>query len=319
MNHQQYREWLLLSMYDELTPDEASALQRHLHDCGECRHELEELRRLHTTLADAGAVEPGESLLGDARQRLRTALRAERSRRTFRERVAEFLADFFLPDYRTALGGLALLAAGILAGRFLLSPAPTQEVRPAALEPQAQQGEPRISNIRFIDADASDGEVEFLFDATTPVHVKGSINDERIQKTLAHALVNDRNPGVRLRSVNAFSTQVENLRQPDKDVKAALILAATTDDNPAVRKEALKTLGGFPFDEEIKQACLHVLMRDANPALRIAAINRLDSARTQTGDTDNRLLEVLKQRMHSDDNSYVRIRAKAVLEEIKQQ
>ena len=140
-----------------------------------------------------------------------------------------------------------------------------------------------------------------------------------MQKVLAHALVNDENPGVRLRSVSAFSTQIQKLKMPDREVKAALILALKTDGNPAVRKEALKTLQGFPFDEEIKQVFLHVLMRDNNPALRIAAINSLDSARVQGQGTDKDFLEVLKERMQSDENNYIRIRAKSVLEEIKQQ
>jgi hypothetical protein len=72
---------------------------------------------------------------------------------------------------------------------------------------------------------------------------------------------------------------------------------------------------GFPFDEEIKQAFLHVLMRDKNPALRIAAINSLDSARVEGQPRDKDLLEVLKERMQSDENNYIRIRAKAVLKE----
>ena len=159
--------------------------------------------------------------------------------------------------------------------------------------------------------------MEFSFEAVSPVHVKGNINDERVQKVLAHALVNDQNPGVRLRTVNAIASQGERLRIPDREIRAALILAVKTDENPGVRKEALKTLRSFPFDEEIKQAFLYVLMKDKNPALRIEAINSLDSARTRV--VDKELMDVLTQRMQSDENSYVRIRAKAVLEEVKNQ
>jgi HEAT repeat protein len=132
-------------------------------------------------------------------------------------------------------------------------------------------------------------------------------------------MVNDQNPGNRLRSVNAFASQMQNLRLPDREVKAALISTLRSDDNPGVRREAIRTLQHFPFDDEIKQVFLHVLMKDPNPALRMAAINSLDSARTQGQAAGSDLLDVLKQRMQSDENTYVRIRAKAVLEEVRNQ
>jgi hypothetical protein len=112
---------------------------------------------------------------------------------------------------------------------------------------------------------------------------------------------------------------MQNLRLPDREVKAALISALRSDDNPGVRREAIRTLQHFPFDDEIKQVFLHVLMKDPNPALRMAAINSLDSARTQGQAAGSDLLDVLKQRMQSDENTYVRIRAKAVLEEVRNQ
>ncbi|MBX2992366.1 MAG: HEAT repeat domain-containing protein [Bacteroidetes bacterium] len=319
MNHQQYRQWLLLSLYEELNSEEQSRLNKHLTQCRECRIELDELQKLHASLARAGSFAPDDALLNDARQNLRSALRAERTRPSMWDRLGDFVSDYIQPNYKIALGGVAMLAAGILVGRMLF-PA-TQDTPVAQVADRhfssAFEGEPRISNIRFLDSDAQDGMIEFTFDATSPVHIKGSINDERVQKVLAHALVNDQNPGIRLRSVNALSTQAEHHKPPDREVKAALILAARTDNNPAVRREALKTLGSFPFDEEIKQTYLHVLMQDTNPAMRIAAINGLDSARMQSPDAD--LLNVLKQRIQSDENSYVRIRAQAVLEEVKQQ
>ena len=322
MNHNQYKEWLQLLMYDELTAEQHSTLDQHLGQCSECRRELEELKQFHATLLKAGAFVQGEQLLREARQELRAAIRTEQIRPSLWNRLSDFAGEYILPNYKIALGSVALLAAGILIGRLALSP--TQQQSGVLLPTTGKvaafpEGDTRITNVRFLNADAGGDQIEFTFDAVSPVHMKGSINDERVQKVLAHSLINDQNPGVRLRSVNAFSAQIQNLKLPDRDVKAALILAMKTDDNPGVRREALKTLQSFPFDEEIKQAFLHVLMRDKNPALRIAAINSLDSTRVQGQPTDKGLLEVLKQRMQSDENNYVRIRAKAVLEEERHQ
>jgi HEAT repeat protein len=170
-------------------------------------------------------------------------------------------------------------------------------------------------NLQFSQTRSPDGEIDFTFDAVTPVHLKGNINDEKIQAVLAHALVTEQNPGVRLRSVNMLAAQAEQLNPPDPKVKGALVSALKTDENPAVRREALRVLKGFPFDQQIREAFLYVLVHDKNPGLRIAAINSLDSARVQTREAGPDLLEVLKEKMHSDNNNYVRIRAKEVLKE----
>jgi hypothetical protein len=322
MNHDQYKEWLQLLMYDELTADEHALLDQHLGHCSECREEVEELKRFHALLLQAEPVSPDERLLRDARRELHTTLHTRRTRQPLWNRAAHLVTEFILPNYKVALGGLAMLGVGILLGRLVFIPGQHIPIPPTSSADKAStflDGETRIANVRFVNSDVSGSEVELTFDAVSPVHIKGNINDDRVQKVLAHALVNDQNPGVRLRSASVFSTQVQKLRMPDKDVKVALILALKTDDNPGVRKEALKALLSFPFDEEVKRAFLHVLMHDKNPALRIAAINSLDSARVQGQPGDGDLLEVLKQRMQSDDNNYVRIRSKAVLEEVQQQ
>ena len=322
MDHQVYKEWLQLLIYGELTDEQKAELDAHVRTCTECKSELKQLERFHSLLSHHRSVEPTDELLAEARQELRAALRIERSRQTFWDWITEFIPRFVFPKYAVAFGAVAVLAIGIALGRYVLSPltqpqqpVPTQTAKSAAL----LDGETRISNVRFIDADASDGEVEFTFDAIAPVRIKGSINDDRVQKVLVHALLNDQNPGVRLRSVNAFASQAHNLKLPDPQVKKSLIAALKSDANPGVRKEALRVLLTFPFDEEIKSAFLHVLLHDKNAGLRIAAINSLDSVRIVGQHSDNEFLDVLKEKMQSDENNYVRIRAKAVLQEVRQQ
>jgi hypothetical protein len=329
MDHHQYKEWLQLLIYGELTDEQHDELDVHLRSCAECNRELEELKRFHSLLTHHKPAEVSGQLLAEARQELRAALRLERSRQSLWDRLNAFVPHIALPKYAPVLGALAALILGIGLGRYVFAPErhPLQPNSGEAVKSAAfPEGEMRISNVRFINTDASDGEVEFTFDATAPVHIKGSINDDRVQKVLAHALLNDLNPGVRLRSVSAFATQSHNLRLPDPQVKTSLIAALKSDANPGVRKEALRVLLTFPFDEEIKAAFLHVLLHDKNAGLRIAAINSLDSVRIVGQHSDNEFMSVLKEKMQSDENNYVRIRAKAVLrseglptEEVRQQ
>ena len=121
MKHTQYKEWLQLSLYDELTAEERALLDQHLLHCSECREEMEELKQFHAMLLQAGPVAPDDSVLHDARQALRSALRRERNRPPWWDRVAGLFTEFIHPHYKLALGGAAILAVGILAGRLVFS------------------------------------------------------------------------------------------------------------------------------------------------------------------------------------------------------
>src|SRR6202007_573133 len=98
------------------------------------------------------------------------------------------------------------LAVGLFAG-YLLAPRHVID-----LKTQAEGTHPApidtsnlaISNIRFVDADPTDGQIEFAYDAVKPMRVKGSVNDAKIQRLLTYALEREQNPGVRLRAVNTL-------------------------------------------------------------------------------------------------------------------
>ncbi len=321
MNHKQYKKWIQLANYEELDADEKHELQKHLSVCDECRAEFGELKKFHSVLAQRKRIKPSQQLLSEARQRLRAALRQERSRRSFGEKVTESLSQFVLPHYKLALGGIATLAFGIFVGYLAFTPSSRLEqslTKFTSAKESFLQGDTRITNVRFLDPDAASGEIEFTFDAVTPVRVGGNINDERVQKVLAHALLNEPNPGTRLRTVNAIAAQAQQQKLPDPEVKTALIQALKSDENPGVRKEALTVLAKFPFDKQLKDALLYVLKNDKNTGLRIAAINSLDTTRIAGREVDQEVLNVLKEKMQTDDNNYIRIRARAVVEGVKQ-
>ena len=330
MNHNQFKEWLLLSVYGELTSEEQQVLDDHLPECAECRSELAELNKLNAAIGKRKLVEPSDQLLREARRELQVALRIERSRRTLLQRVKDYVTETLSPQYRIAFGAAAMLGIGLLAGYWIFS-APHSSSQPGALvvEEDATQysevGEARIANVRFIDADPSDGQVEFVFEAVKPMRIKGDINDKQIQKVLTHALLNNQNPGVRLRIVSTIArhrraqlqSQVSGQVQ-DEELIDALIEALRDDPNDGVRKEALKVLRSFPMTKAIRDAILYVLMHDKNPGLRVDAIKSMEQAKMEERFVDDQLLNVLKQKVEQDDNNYIRLRAKALLQEVKQ-
>ncbi len=62
-----------------------------------------------------------------------------------------------------------------------------------------------------------------------------------------------------------------------------------------------------------------MLVEDENEGLRVEAINSLGTHRDEMRSSDEQLLETLKRKMESDNNRYVRSRARAVLKEVRSQ
>jgi len=311
MKHSTYREWVLLSATGDLDASEQSLLDKHIESCDSC---AEEFRRLGAMRGILDKSKPGvdvsDALLLEARQELRGALRTERARPAF-----SWSGIRFAPlGLRYGLGAAFLLACGFLGGRLLLLPGHGGGPAPAntALI-QPIEGETRISNVRFIDTGRVSGDVDFTFDAVTPMHMKGGVDDPAIQKVLTHALLNEQNPGVRLRAVSAISAPGGD--HQDNAVKTALIRVLRWDGNAGVRREALNALRHLPWDEDIKEAFLRTLMSDKNPGLRIAAMNGLDSAQTLSRQPDREFMDVLRQKAQTDQNNYIRIKARAAIQE----
>lgn len=311
MNHRKYREWLELSFYDELSESERAELERHLIECEECRGFGEEATKLRAAVAHHRRLSMSHQLLMDARRQVRLALDEEAKPSPLWERIIE-------PIYRISFSGVAMLVVGFIAG-YLTFAAPRiaavvtgKDAAVADLDRDTQ-----VMNVRFTDADASDGEIEFTYDAVRPGRIKGKIDDPKVQNVLAQALINEKNPGVRLRSVNALAEQTEPLQSAE--LRQALLAAMTSDPNPAVRKEALGLVQKLPFDQEIKDAVLYVLQHDDNAGVRIAAITSLDKFKDQVALKDTEVLKVLKDKIQKDDNNYIRLIARNFLEESKRQ
>jgi hypothetical protein len=323
MTHEQYRERVELMYYDELEAAERKDVEAHLRECKECRAWHDELKKLHGVLAQYTPVEVTDRLLFEARDQLISAMRDKGARTSLLDRIRDFLAGSLVPNYKIALGGVLTIALGFSLGYVAFKPGSAQSpslpipLQAVGQSPEFDKGEGQIANVRDIATDPKSGEVEFMFDAVMPVHMKGSVNDPKIQQVLAHAILSEENPGVRLRTVNAIAS--ERVERPDSEVRDILIMAAVSDQNAGVRMEALKALDQFPMDEKIKKTYLDVLKHDNNSAIRIAAINALASSKVETSGRDKEFMDVLKQRMQTDNNDYIRLRAKAVLQENKQQ
>jgi hypothetical protein len=315
MNHNEIKKLIRLSLYGELTNEEQSVLELHLKDCDECRNELEQQRNLLSLISDK-KNEVDDNLLMEARAQLRGAIRNERQRKGYFDNVVQYLNDFITIPFRAVVSGAALLAIGIFLGYLFYGSSTIETIiipDNTNNEFTVFQDDVTISNISFIDSDPSDGEVEFTFVAMKPVYLKGRVDDPKIQSILSYSMLNEQNPGSRFNSINAMVS--ERPIKFDKDVKDALITVVMTDENPGVRREALKLMKKLPYDEDVKQAVIYVLTTDTSSGLRIEAINTLVEAGKKGFTLNKNEIDLFKQKLQTDDNSYIRYRTKTILQE----
>ncbi len=321
MNHKQFEEWLKLYLYEELSDNEKRLFEKHLEVCTQCKLELDEIKKLNSVLLLRKSVPIKEPLIQEVRRNLRLKVYDIKSKRSVFDKIMDALDNLLAPSLQYAFGGISLLAIGIFTG-YLIFKSPTDSSQHFAATSAFEAGESQISNIRFIERNKNTGNIEFTFETITPVHIRGNINDEQVQKVLARALLSEQNAGVRLRAVNMIGSRAEEKRNGspalDEEVKSSLINALLNDKNIGVRKEALNVLRNYLPDTVIVRAFLNVLTNEKNTGLKIAAINSLDFSGSKNQQLNNEILELLKEKSETDENNYIRIKAKTALQEIAQ-
>jgi len=316
MKHNEYRQLLQLSLYGELSNAEQETLKQHLAECNECRKELEDQKNLLEIISGKKKISVDEKVLSAARYQLRGALRSEKSANNSFQPFVYGILQFFTTPLKFAAVSIAILLIGILIGSLLINNSANIQTTSQGMNGNqfaSLSEDIFISNLRFIDSDASDGEVEFTFQASRPVHLKGKINNPQIQSVLTYAMLNEQNPGSRLNSINAMDTE-QNM-QYDEDVKNALITVVMKDENPGVRREALKLMSKFPYDETVKQALLYVISNDSVSGLRIEALNTVIEAADKGYKLNSEELNLFRNKIQLDENPYIKLRSKTILQE----
>ena len=318
-SHTQWEEWLELSRYGELSDADQRRLDVHLESCDRCRAFRDRLDEFRHVMEEAAPSRPGAADLEAARSDLWSNVTLGRAEhRTLKEWMDRFLNGLqsitftAFPSYRSVLGGALMLFIGLVAGYYLTFQGGRS---PGFLMAGMDQtdllanDDVAISNVRFVDSDLSDGMLEIGFEAVRPVQIRGPVDDPGIQRVLTFTVLNEQNPGVRLRAVNAVSAS-DDLHS-EREIKDALVTALKTDSNAGVRGEAFNALNRYPLDDDIRDAMIHTLVFDDNPALRINAINRLQEQVPAA--YDENLERVLRASMISDENAYIRTKARTVL------
>lgn len=320
MNHKKYKEWIQLFLYEELGQEEKDELLSHLKSCNECSVELEKQKRFYSSINKLPLPEADTGLLSEARREFNSALKVEKIKRSsFSFSKIDFTGFFFSP-FRIAFSGAAVLIVGILVGYLLFNERSERNgviAEQSVVERQDNlsllEDKTQITNLRFIDQDASDGEIEFTVDAIKPIHIKGKISDPKIQNILTYSMLYEQNPGVRLNAINLIGANIDTKK--DDEIKTALVTVAKYDTNMGVRREALKLLRSFPFDNEIREGLLYILLNDENSAMRIEAITSLKEITEKGNNLNEEEVSAFRENLKKEENNYVKFQIRKVLQE----
>lgn len=312
--HSRFRKLLPLLLYGDLLPGEEIRIKRHLAGCEACRIELHELQRLGTLASGVRGIAVDDALISEARSELTMLLSDLRAHRR-PSRSESFLETILSPRPAMVFGGAAaVLLAGFLIGRYMF---PASGAAAVHADLFADSQSVTLSNVRIIGqkgngrsgTDAQ--EIELAFDATRSLRIRGVLGDPSVQRVMAHAILKGDNPGVRIRAAASIDPRADGLC--DREIKAALLLAMTTDTNDGVRKAALEALLRYPGDREIRDGLLRMLLADRNPGLRVAAIKGLDTLAARGFEPDAGMRKSLVEHMRNEDNLFVRAKTESIL------
>lgn len=328
-----YHPLLMLSAAGgELESAEEAQLAAHVANCSACTAALEREREVLGFLT-AHRSEPGATLLASCRASLDDALDREEERGWLRRVLGLRLPSNWLsprPAWSAAMLLIVGFAVGVAAPRLVRRPAGGVSSRNSSADSAANatpttSGNPAPAGFDLHSADVAgisvfpsggDGlpRVQLQLKSQQPMTVEGTVDNDDVKGVLLNVLGGGERycPDVRLDAVECLRT-----RSSDPEVRSALCRAVRSDRNAAVRLKALEALNGAGSQEMIRQTLLDALVEDQNPGVRIEAINALrDMAAKGQMDSDGRTLDVLRERMRKDPNTYIRLQSAAAIRDI---
>jgi hypothetical protein len=202
-----------------------------------------------------------------------------------------------------------------------VSLAETRVLDAGSLSPEIQ-GRPDIANVKFIDADASDGKIGVSFDVTSRWTVSGNPKDKSLVRLLSYMIENEGGKMPQSGAIEWVQRTYSDPANADPEIANALAKILSNDDQHAgVRLRAVETLSTMPSSSgsaETRQALMEALRNDPNPAVRMKAVQALANL-TRSGEIlDAATLDTLRQKAaQQDENVYVRVKAAEALSNIK--
>lgn len=289
--------------YGELTPAEEERLERHLDQCADCALEVRRQRSLAAAL-DERRLQVPAALLEDCRAGIVAAVDRGEPRA---HRPARGSWALFWGAVSESLAGLGLVGQPVSAVALVaigFFAARFAGVGPGSISTLSLAPSDSVfSTVRSVEPDNA-GRVRIAFDETRRRVVSGNLDDQAIQRLLVAATRED-NAAVRVESVDVLKNHAAS-----NEVRDALLNAASHDPNAGVRLKAVEGLKPLAGDPGVRRTLAQALLTDDNAAVRTQVVDLLVSHR------DDSVVGVLQGLVQREDNSYVRLKCEQALKEM---
>jgi hypothetical protein len=203
-----------------------------------------------------------------------------------------------------------------------LSIAETRVINASAISPDIQ-GRPDISNVQFVDQDATDNEIAVSFDINSRWTVKGNPRDRSMVRLLSYMLENEDAVTPRGSAIEWVRRTYSDPANADPEIANAFAKVLRNDTHEGVRIRAAETLTSFPpsaATDQTRAALIEVVKNDPNPAVRLKAVEALANQTRSGGTLDSTMVDTLREKVaQEDENLYIRAKAAEALGNIKQQ
>jgi hypothetical protein len=206
---------------------------------------------------------------------------------------------------RQPLSATVLIALGFMAAK--ITPGNFASIRGGAsasrVSTASMTPDDVFSTVRSVQPDSS-GRVQISFDETHRRVVEGRMDDQSIQRLLL-AASHEENPAVRVESMDILKGSAGS-----SPVRDALLNALANDPVASVRLKALEGLKPISTDPEVRKTLAQVLLTDDNAAVRMQVVDLLVAHR------DDSVVGTLQSLMQREDNGYVRLKCEKALKEL---
>ena len=292
-----------LYFYGELSPAEEDQVEQHVHECAACARELERQRAVGAQL-DRRQAEAPSGLLEECRSDLMAAIQGGAG-----------VSDTSAGPWRLFLNALSHSFSGwsrfqqpvgalaLLAIGFFAARMTTTKTPAIDAGLVTPPSDQSFATVRSIQPNPSGG-VQIAFDETNRRVVSGPMDNQRIRQLLLAATRED-NPAVRVESMDLLKG-----RSSSGDVRDALLNAVAHDPNPGVRLKAIEGLKPLAAEPDVRKVLAQVLLADDNSAVRMQVVDLLVEHR------DDAIVGVLQDLMQKENNSYVRLKSEKALKEM---
>ncbi|HUP59894.1 MAG TPA: HEAT repeat domain-containing protein [Thermoanaerobaculia bacterium] len=200
-----------------------------------------------------------------------------------------------------------------------LSIAETRVVDANAISPEIE-GRPNITNVSFIDGDASDNQIRVAFDITSRWTVTGNPRDKSMVRLLSYMLESEAGIAPRSNALDVVRRTYSDPANADPEIAHALAKVLRNDEHEGVRIRAVETLTTLPANVALptRDALIEALKNDPNPAVRLKAVQALANMAQSGATLDAEAVNTLRLKAAQDDeNLYVRVKAAEALSKIK--